>query len=146
MPVPSLLKIRRSPACFSLLPVALVLWLVGFCQHCLALADSMAMDPAPGGHCQHDMDTSDDKLTQQYDSADGTCHGDCPGIDIAAPVKPVFQTGDDFYGQTSDDPGFAALLNNIVVTDRDTRKRNPPYTTPERAYFLPFSRYTVLLN
>lgn len=126
--------------------ILMVLWLAMFCHHCLAavgVAPDKAGDPAP---CQHD---NPEPLSGGQNTAPNPddCVGQCDTISISAVPQTGFKSDGCLKQPPSGEPDFlCTAAAHAAGAGPQMEARVHSYERSPRSYFLPFDRYTVLLN
>lgn len=137
---------RTTPAHVGTVTVLFVLWFSMFCNHCLAAAGKL---PDPGNmrgeHCPHGNSSpvSDPPVDDQKTVV---CEGVCESTHVTVALLP--KVADDAFirSLSADDSVSVGPVSQYSTIGNWNRSTIPAYDTPERSYFSPFQRYTVLLN
>ncbi len=137
---------RTNPAHMGTVTVLIALWFSMFCNHCLAVAgDLPEPDNKPGEHCPHGHGSpvSDPPVD---DRKAGACEGVCESTQVTVTSLPKHTDGAFVVSLSAEDSATAGPLSQHGAVGAWQRSPISSHDTPERAYFPPFQRYTVLLN
>lgn len=140
-----LVRSHRRQWGLALVVMLLASWLSIYCTNCFAVAETTSHhEIQSAGSDSHCMDPSHSPGGNEKDrKASGACcsiaiaAASPKSADIRANLFKIL-----FYVKYSISGNELDHLNNIHVALDVV----PAYKKPERAYFLPFARYTVLLN
>lgn len=138
------LKSRQRNIASVTLSLFLGSWLLLLCQTCMALVDDVnnliGTTEVSDCHVPEDINTLDEVITENDEHCLGVC--DCDDLSVTTnsennyELKNKIKILNDLY----------AFTNPLVYQPVYSPPDNLISTQPERAIFLPFKRFTVLLN
>ncbi|MEX2524843.1 MAG: hypothetical protein WD750_07785 [Gammaproteobacteria bacterium] len=126
--------------------VLFALWFSMFCNHCIAAAGDMPESGnTPADYCPHGNSGPTPDIPVD-DRQTGFCEGDCESVYFTATLFPKVADDALVPSLSADDSDSAGPINQYGIAGTWHWSPISTYDTPERSYFPPFQRYTVLLN
>lgn len=137
---------RKATTRAGTITVLFMLWFSMFCSHCIAAAGDMPeSDNTPGDHCPHGNSGPAPEIPVD-DRQAGFCEGGCETAHFTAAFFPMVTDDALVPSLSADDSESLGPISQYGTAGAWNWSPIPAYDTPERSYFPPFQRYTVLLN